>query len=372
MKYYDENSTEFDEFNYENDINDFNNGSNNLENEYENENKNESKNKNDNENKNENDNDNDNENRNGDGNNDESLKDKNKYTNEMTTSNNTSSNINNDNNNLGLLATKKLLSFSKTKKNTIHKRTVTQRSITSRAKSASSVKNLKSTKSSNKKKNSSTSNENNNGDSTGSFEIKKLRNDIVEIQELMSKSTQPVAIYSYLISKNNTNIDSVINALNNITELCDYQNVFKLIYNFSQISYQCISYLSKIGLTNKTLKSKKLYSYYCWFNLFMEYLKSRQKINNVTELLSSTNILHIHKIYFQKWTKFSKARNACLLNLLQCFSLQKKFRKNILLTYSMNLILKIFLMEKDFTNQKNILKIIKCLILDGLYIFIMF
>jgi len=51
---------------------------------------------------------------------------------------------------------------------------------------------------------------------------------------------------------------------------------------------------------------------------------------------------------------------------------KEKFRKNILLTYSMNLILKIFLMEKDFTNQKNILKIIKCLILDGLYIFIMF
>ena len=38
----------------------------------------------------------------------------------------------------------------------------------------------------------------------------------------------------------------------------------------------------------------------------------------------------------------------------------------------MNLILKIFLMEKDMANQKSLLKIIKCLILDGkfyLYIY---
>ena len=36
----------------------------------------------------------------------------------------------------------------------------------------------------------------------------------------------------------------------------------------------------------------------------------------------------------------------------------------------MNLILKIFLMEKDILNQKTLLKIIKCLILDSKYIYI--
>jgi len=92
-----------------------------------------------------------------------------------------------------LITTKKILSFpnnNKTKKDTIPKRTVTQRPVSSRIKSASSLK-TKSNKSQSKKKASSGSNnKNNTNDSYGDIEIKKLRNDITEIQEIMTKSSQ--------------------------------------------------------------------------------------------------------------------------------------------------------------------------------------